>query len=474
MTFAHPLLLAILPLVLGLIYGLYRRRRPRERKVAGLWLWQQARRRGQARRRFDLRLFLLLLAGLFAGLALSLPRLELDRPGPLVLILDASASMAATDRAPSRLEWAKAQVRGRLASSPRAVLVRAGRSNEVFGPAAGQELLDELEQLRAGDEQANLTAAVALGKSRLNAPALVVSDASPPENADGYLNAAGNGQNVGITAVGAGFVAVGNSGPGPWKGEVIVGGRSYRLEVPAGGFSTLEVPATPTLQARLGTTDALSLDNSAEFSRRHVRVALEENSPVLERLLALLGTIRSSRPEVRFSFAPPPENPPAFSVYFARRGSPQAMVDDVERSVPYLRGVELVGFRLPIPPAPPATWQPLVRSESGQAMAWFHPNGLYLPDPASLQNLPAFPVLLYNLIVPRGEQRRGLLSAGETLLPRPQPDKPLPPTLRLELSPWLALLAAMVLGLESFLYRSARAGKQPPLNLRLTEGANPA
>ncbi|RIH87749.1 vWA domain-containing protein [Calidithermus roseus] len=465
MTFAHPLLLAILPPILGLIYWLYRRRRPRERKVAGLWLWRQARRRGQARRRFDLRLFLLLLAGLFAGLALSLPRLEIDRPGPLVLVLDASASMAATDRAPNRLEWVKAQVRGRLSSSPRAVLVRAGRTNQVFGPASGRELLDELEQIRAGDEQANLAAAVALGKSRLNAPALVASDASPPENADGYLNAAGNGQNVGITAIGAGFVAVGNSGPGPWKGEVIVGGRSYRLEVPAGGFSTLEVPATSTftLQARLSTADALSLDNAAEFSRRNVRVALEGDSPALERLLALLGTIRSSSPEVHFSFAPPPENPPSFSVYFARRGSAEAIVDDVERTVPYLRGAELVGFRLPIPPAPPATWQPLVRSETGQPMAWFHPNGLYLPDPASLQNLPAFPVLLYNVIVPRSEQRRGLLSAGETLLPRPQPDRPLPPTLKLELSPWLALLAAMVLGLESLLYRSARAGKQPRL-----------
>lgn len=463
MTFAHPLLLTLLPPLLGLIYWLYRRRRPRERRVAGLWLWQQAWRRGRARRRLDLRLFLLLLAGLSAGLALSGPRLELDRPGPLVLVLDASASMAATDRAPSRLEWAKAQVRERLSSSPRAVLVRAGRSNELFGPAAGRELLDELERIRAGDDQANLTAAVALGKSRLNAPALVLSDAPPPENADGYLNAAGNGQNVGITAVGAGFVAVGNSGPGPWRGEVSVGGRSYRLEVPAGGFSTLEVPPTPTLRVRLNTTDALSLDNAAEFSRRNVRVALEGNSPALERLLGLLGTVRSSNPEVRFSFAPPPQNPPAFSVYFARGSSGEAIVDDVERTVPYLRGAELVGFRLPIPPAPPATWQPLVRSETGQALAWFHPNGLYLPDPASLQNLPAFPVLLYNLIVPRSEQRRGLLSAGETLLPRPQPDRPLPPALRLELAPWLALLAAAVLGLEAFVYQSARAQKQPQL-----------
>jgi hypothetical protein len=459
-SFAYAPLLALVPPVLGLIYWLYRRRRPRERMAAGLWLWRQAQRRGRARRRFDLRLLLLLLAGLFAGLALSGPRLELDRPGPLVLVLDASASMAATDRAPSRLEWAKAQVRERLSSSPTAVLVRAGRSLELFGPAPGRELLDELERIRATDDRANLAAAVALGKSRLKAPALVLSDGPPPENADGYLNAAGNGQNLGITAVGAGFVAVANSGPGPWRGEVSVEGRSYRLEVPAGGFSTLEVPPGPRLRVRLNTTDALSLDNAAEFSRRSVRVALEAPSPALERLLGLLGTVRSGNPELRFSFAPPPPNPPAFSVYFARGSNGEAIVDDVERTVPYLRGAELVGFRLPIPPPPPATWQPLVRSESGQALAWFHPNGLYLPDPTSLQNLPAFPVLLYNLIVPRGEQRRGLLSAEESLLPHPQPDRPLPPALRLELAPWLALLAAVLLGLEAFVYRSARAPQE--------------
>ncbi|WP_027893487.1 vWA domain-containing protein [Calidithermus chliarophilus] len=463
MTFAYPLWLAALPPILGLIYWLYRRRRPQERKVAGLWLWRQARRRGVARRRFDLRLLLLLLAGLLGGLALSGPRLELDRPGPLVLVLDASASMAATDLSPSRLEWAKAQVRERLSRSPRAVLVRAGRNPQAFGPAAGRELLDELEQIRAADDRADLAAAVALGRSRLDAPALVVSDAPPPKGAEGYLNAAGNGVNVGITAVGPGFVAVGNSGPGPWKGEVRVGGRGYALEVPAGGFSTLEVPTVAPLQARLSGADALSLDNAAEFGRRNVRVALEGSSPVLERLLGLLGTVRSPNPELRFRLGTPPPAPPAFSVYFARTAEGEAVVDDVERTVPYLRGAELVGFRLPVPPSPPDTWQPLARSETGQALAWFHPDGLYLPSPAALQNLPAFPVLLYNLVVPRGEQRRGLLSAEETLLPRPQPSRPLPPALTLELTPWLALLAALVLGLEWWLFQYRSRDRQGSL-----------
>ncbi len=96
------------PLALGLVWWWYRRRQPPLRKVAGLWLWQKALRKGQARRRFDLRLFLLLLAALLGALALAEPRVLLNRPGALVVVLDTSASMAATDVSPSRLEQAKA------------------------------------------------------------------------------------------------------------------------------------------------------------------------------------------------------------------------------------------------------------------------------------------------------------------------------------------------------------------------------
>ncbi|MER3479468.1 MAG: hypothetical protein C4327_03025, partial [Meiothermus sp.] len=71
MVFLAPLVLLALPPVLGLVYALYRRRRPPERKAAGLWLWQRARRRGRARRRLDLRLLLLLLAAALTVLALA-------------------------------------------------------------------------------------------------------------------------------------------------------------------------------------------------------------------------------------------------------------------------------------------------------------------------------------------------------------------------------------------------------------------
>lgn len=461
--FLAPLVLLALPLVLGLVYTLYRRRRPPERKTAGLWLWQKARRQGRARRRLDLRLLLLLLAAALTVLALSRPQIVLDRPGAVVIVLDASASMAATDLAPSRLEAAKQQVRERLTSSPDAVLIRAGERPRAFGPAVGRTLLDELAGIRAGDRESDLQAAIALGRRLLpGAPALVASD-GPDPGAEGYLNVGGNGQNVGFTAIGPGFLALANSGPRLWEGRVTVNGKPYELKVPTGGYATLEVPSL-TIQAQVSGNDALALDNQASFNRRAVRVALSEEAPALERLLALLGTVRApANPEVRFEIGTPTGTPRTFTVYFARQAQGEATVLDLERTLPYLRGVELVGFRLPVPPRAPQGWRPLLTGEEGEALGWYGPNGVYLPPLPALRDLPAFPVLLYNLVAPRGEIRQGLLNPQETLLPRPVPSRPLPPTLVLELGPWLALLAALLLAAEYLGFqRGSRANPTAP------------
>lgn len=481
MTFLAPLVVLALPVVLGLVYWLYRRRRPPERTVAGLWLWQKARRQGRSRRRLDLRLLLLLLAASCMVLALARPQLRLERPGPLVIVLDASASMAATDLTPeyrpgraataaslSRLESAKQQLRERLASSPRALLIRAGERPQAFGPALGRTLLDALAGIRPGDPEADLQAAIALGHRLLpGAPVLVASD-SPDPGAEGYLNLGGHGQNVGITAIGPGFVAFANSGPRLWEGQVVVNGRLYALKIPAGGYATLEVPSL-TVQAQVSGNDALTLDNQASFTRRAVRVALSEPAPTLERLLALLGTVRApANPEVRFEIGTPKETPRTFTVYFARQAQAEATVLDLERTLPYLRGVELVGFRLPVPPPAPQGWRPLLTGEAGEILGWYSPNGVYLPPLVALRDLPAFPVLLYNLIAPRGEIRQGLLRPQETLLPRPAPSRPLPPTFVLELSPWLALLAALLLATEYWCFQRGPRAKASPASTPLT------
>lgn len=466
-TFGLPWLLGLIPPVLGLVWWWYRQRQPPERKIAGLWLWQKAKRKGRARRRFDLRLFLLLLSAFLVALSLAAPRVSLDRPGELVLVLDASASMAATDLSPSRLERAKTLAREYLVASPRAVLVVAGSQVQAFGPAPGRNLVGLLEGFQPALASADLRQAIARGRALLpEARVLTIADQAPPPETDGYLNVAGNGANVGITAIGPGFVALANAGPGLWRGEVWVDGQRYALEVPAGGYSSLEVPsATPS--ARILGSDALVLDNQAGFSRRLVGVELLGRSPALERLLALLGTRQSSPGEVVFAIGTPRLEPIRFTVFFAGQASKQASVFDVERTLAYLRGVELVGYSLPIPPPPEAPgWRPLAISETGQALAWYHPSGLYLPPVESLQNLPAFPVLIYNLIAPRGEQRSGLLNPSETLLPRPSPNQPLPPRRTVQMAPWLALLAALLLAAEFyfFQYRAPHRQQETPAN----------
>jgi hypothetical protein len=180
----------------------------------------------------------------------------------------------------------------------------------------------------------------------------------------------------------------------------------------------------------------------------------------LERLLGLLGASLTAKPELRIEVGTPKNAPTLFTVYFAATAINSATVFDVERTVPYLRGVELVGFELAVPAKPGAPWQPLLTDSSAKAMAWYSPGGLYLPPIQSLQNLPAFPVLLYNLIAPRSEVRKGLLTPSETLLPRPTQSQPLPPSTVVDFASWLALLAAVVLGVEVGLFRWGKREKQ--------------
>lgn len=450
--FLFPWVLALLPFLWLLVYLLYRRRSPPTRNIAGLWLWRRALGQGQSRRRWDLRLALLLSASGLALAALAQPELAAAKAGLLVVVVDASASMAATDVAPNRLGQAKTLARPWLASSPKAVLVRAGDEPEAFGPAPGRALLPALQGLKAGDKGAGLEAALALGSRLLpGARTLIISDSPDPPASDGYLNVAAGGANAGITAVAPGFLALANSGPAPYSGEVLVNGRRYSVKVPSSGFATLEVPED-TFEARLIAQDALAQDNQASFKRQSVRVKLEDGSPALERLLLLLGAVPGNSGVIAFSNQPPEQDPKIFTVYFAREGTKEALVVDAERTLPYLRGVELVGYNLSIPPRPPEGWRPLIAGAGGVTLAWYHPQGLYLPRLESLQDLPAFPVLVYNLVAPYSQVRQGLLSAEETLLPRPSPSRPLAPTDIYPLAPWLALLAALILLLEWWLF----------------------
>jgi hypothetical protein len=431
----------LLPVLL-LTYLLYRRRAPRARPWAGVWLW----RKGRARRfrpRLDLRLFLLLLSAALMVLALEDPPLA---PPPLVLVVDASASMAADEGGKTRLDLAKEKLLPLLERAPEAVLVRAGERPEAFGPAPGVALRPRLLALEAGDKGADLEGAMALGRRRLKAPVVVATDGPPPPGAEGYLGVGSPRENLGLVAVAPGFLALGNSANRALLARVEVGGKVREVLVPPRGFAPL--PGLPSaFTARLLGQDALPLDDEAGLALRRLGVDYPR-LPALERLFRLLGAAFGEEVQVRIGV---PESPPARpSLYLAPSGgSPTPVL--LTTPHPLLEGVALLGERLPPPPRPQGPWQPLAEGEEGVGLLYFTEGGLYLPPLAALQDRPFFPLLVYNFLKPYREVKVGLLAPEETLLPTPE--KSFLPKGQGGAGRYLALLAALVLLLEALLFR---------------------
>jgi hypothetical protein len=431
----------LLPVLL-LVYLLYRRRAPRARPWAGVWLW----RKGRARRfrpRLDLRLFLLLLSAALMVLALEDPPLA---PPPLVLVVDASASMAADEGGKTRLDLAKERLLPLLERAPEAVLVRAGERPEAFGPAPGVALRARLLALEAGDRGADLEGAMALGRQRLKAPVVVATDGPPPPGAEGYLGVGSPRENLGLVAVAPGFLALGNSANRALLAQVEAGGKVREVQVPPRGFAPL--PGLPsTFTARLLGQDALPLDDEASLALRRLGVDYPR-LPALERLFRLLGAAPGEEVQVRIGV---PEGPPARpSLYLAPSGgSPTPVL--LTAPHPLLEGVALLGERLPPPPRPQGPWRALAEGEEGVGLLYFAEGGLYLPPLSALQDRPFFPLLVYNFLRPYREVKVGLLAPEETLLPTPE--KSFLPKGQGGAGRYLALLAALVLLLEALLFR---------------------
>ncbi|HGY09798.1 MAG TPA: VWA domain-containing protein [Oceanithermus profundus] len=469
--FGHPWLLFLLPFVLGWIYWTYARRRPPVVPAAGVWLVARARARGRAFRRFDLRLLALLLAGAATVLALAAPSLHLGRPRRIVVVVDASASMAARDASgASRLDRAREKAASWLRPAHEAVLVRAGLEPRTFGPASGRALERVLADLQAGDAAAYLARAVASGRALLpGAPVLVVGDAPPPEALGaGFLDFAGHERNAGLTALGPRFAAVYNAGPTAWEGVLESEGERRELRLgPDRFYATTFESARPRRTARIAPADALALDQVALVNVAPPRVRLLAEAPAAARALKVLGARISERDvqgEVRIA-QPPPTPAPRPTLYFApEAAAPAAPVFDVDPTHPFTRSVELVGFRLPPPPPPSGEgWRVLAALEDGAGLAYARGGELYLPPLRALQDLPAFVALVHNWLAPQrptsrplgwrgvrvpglhGGQAVNLLSYRETRLPRPTGDRSGPVTARRPLAPWLALLAAVLL-----------------------------
>ena len=333
MGFAAPLALGLglLAVPLVLLYLLKPRRE--ELVVSSTFLWRQALEEVQAnapwqklRRNLLLLLQLLILALLVLALARPLLRSDVAPGGDLVLVLDTSASMAATDLSPSRFEQAKDRVdeiARNAGLGSRIALVTAGPTPRLLaGPTTDHAAVSRaLSELSTAHGEANLRDAAILARSvagRLKDPTiLLVGDGGPvaiPPSSVPYpvrFDAVyGEGTNAGIlglaTREGAGgrqlWASVGNYGPARAVTiSLSVDGRlvdARTLQLPADGSTGVEVndlPQGAIVQAKLDGKDALAADDVAwhvSTQPAPTRVLLYgAESRFLERALSLLPNV---------------------------------------------------------------------------------------------------------------------------------------------------------------------------------------
>lgn len=226
MTFLAPLslLLGLLALPIVLLYMLKLRRR--EVQVSSTLLWQALLRDRQAntpwqKLKRNLLLFLQLL--ILAGLVLALARPALFVPvveaGSMVVLLDSSASMAATDVEPNRFEAARQIVRGLingLEPGARMTLIQVASQPVVLaaGERDPQSLLLALENARLSSEDASWGTAFALAAGAVpamnerSASIVILSDGGLPETGlpglpgeVRYVPIGESGENLAISAL---------------------------------------------------------------------------------------------------------------------------------------------------------------------------------------------------------------------------------------------------------------------------------
>ncbi len=174
MSFQHPsafLFLLLIPLLL--LLHLFKARRV-EVRIGSLLFWGESLKEQEPkvpfrRLRPDLLLFLQILGVVLLGLALSRPILSLGREGygRLVLILDASASMQATDLPGGRFSAAKKEALAlieRLKSGQQVMVIEAGDAPRVILPFTGEKgrLRGAIQGLSPKDTRGNLEEALRL------------------------------------------------------------------------------------------------------------------------------------------------------------------------------------------------------------------------------------------------------------------------------------------------------------------------
>ena len=232
MSFLTPLFLLLSLLAIPIIVMYMLRLRRREVLVSSTLLWQKLLRDREANapwQRLRRNLLLLLQLLILAALVLALARPFIPVPsivsGSVVVLLDASASMQATDVAPSRFEAAKAEVHrfiNDLGGGDQMTIIKAGQTPSVLVAAAGdrnllRRALDEAQpDPAAADWKAAFALAAGAAQGFRDAHIVIVSDGGLPQDLPPlpaepvYVPIGESGENLAITAL-----ATRNTSAGP-------------------------------------------------------------------------------------------------------------------------------------------------------------------------------------------------------------------------------------------------------------------
>jgi Ca-activated chloride channel family protein len=318
LTFLAPQFLwALLALPLIVVLHFIRTRR-RLRTVSALFLWRRAYEAAESRRRIS-PTWLLLLQLLFAALAalaLARPSLSFQGPPDQVVVIDASASMAARDSDGVRLDKARELAERLIDRGGRTALVRAGLDAVVVAPLSSDRsaLRRALADLAAGDRAADLARAVDLGRSLVPEGAVhVITDGPPPEGDFEYYSVGRDALNYGITTfdsgLGQAYVAVSSNDPRPQQIDVVLSRNGRELArttllVPVGGQAGTTFPVDDGdgfIEARLDVpgNDALALDDVAYAGQRRLAVSVSGDSAPVLRALQALPAVDVSRAAAR-------------------------------------------------------------------------------------------------------------------------------------------------------------------------------
>jgi hypothetical protein len=346
MNLLAPAALALSALAIPIIIFYMLKLRRREVTVSSTLLWQMVLRDRQANapwQRLRRNLLLLLQLLILAALILALARPALSVPtlagGSSVIILDASASMNATDVNPTRFAAARRAAQDTIDALPAdapVTVIMAGQQPQVIASAetdrnAIKRVLDEAQPTNGA---ANWNAALALAAGALSRQAdqpttIIISDGGLPQNLPPlpgevrYFPIGQSSDNVSISALslrptknGAElFAGVTNNGEvdrslilSLYRGDALLNAQA--LDLQAGEIRQVilnDLPREPAIyQARLSRpdqaaqpVDALPLDDAAfavnnpAGSRRVLLVS--QGNVFLEQLLAAVPDVQAFR-----------------------------------------------------------------------------------------------------------------------------------------------------------------------------------